>query len=426
MSDLNGISQLFFHAYWGSLDIAYVTIQSLWAYDLTAKMFDTCSILRDNDFMLSYEVLYYVTQSVAGFELFIGVTYDQYLKDAFQMMELSEDNLRKYIASLDPTMFALFHPEFGYYKRTGHTSVIDQYSADFHFFLMDNIETYSLDIPMSIIFQLWTIVYFIVIFTSFFFAFFNSANKEEWAADVEYAISNLTVEVEKEIFAADDAIYLILSLIFLFGAYFGFLALSYASTGSDASFFFWALPMIVLSLIAIPLNLLCDFGLLFLLYLRGASNTASFFFELAYDYIGVIAFFTRLVVQFVRLVLMFVVYSMMHDTVMLQQIAHWFLPAGDSFYDEIMNIRFTSGSISYFLAIALPCRLAYWTYEVIHTFFVVTAQLAAFFTIAFWLFLLFYTFFVFEKYEHHFRGLRRTHELLDKELAYLKARNNKQ
>lgn len=63
--------------------------------------------------------------------------------------------------------------------------------------------------------------------------------------------------------------------------------------------------------------------------------------------------------QFVRLILMFVVYSMMHDTVMLQHVAHWFLPAGDSFYDEIMNIRFTSESISYFSVVALPCRLAY-------------------------------------------------------------------
>ena len=247
--------------------------------------------------------------------------------------------------------------------------------------------------------------------------------KEEWAADVEYAISNTTVEAEKEIFAADDAVYLMLGFLFVFGAYFGFLALSQTTSISEASFFFWALPLIVVSLIFIPLNLLGDFGLLFLLYLRGASNTASFFFELAYDYIGVVAFFTRLVVQFVRLILMFVVYTMMHDTVLLQQVSHWFLPAGDSFYDEILNIRFTSGSISYFLIVSLPCRLAYWTYEVIHTFFVVTAQLAAFFTIAFWLFLLFYTFFVYEKFECHFKVLRHTRALLEGEHAALKARH---
>lgn len=265
--------------------------------------------------------------------------------------------------------------------------------------------------------------YMVLVLTSFFFAFYNAVAKEEWAADVEQAISNTTVEAEKEIFAADDAVYLFLGFIFIFGAYFGFLALSGTTNASEATFFFWALPLVVASLIFIPINLLSDFGLLFLLYLRGASNTASFFFELAYDYIGVVAFFTRLVVQFVRLILMFVVYSMMHDTVMLQLVAHWFLPAGDSFYDEIMNIQFTSGSISYFLTVALPCRLSYWTYEVIHTFFVVTAQLAAFFTIAFWLFLLFYTFFVYEKYEHHFSSLRRNRDRLERAVTDLGNRN---
>lgn len=417
------VVELFFDAYWGGLEFIYVSAQSMWAYDLTGKMFETCSLLRDNNFMLAYEALFYAAHALVGFELFASATYDMYLKDTLQSFELSEDSLRRYMASLDPTMFTLFHPEFGYYKRTGHTSVLVKFSSDIHFFVLDNIEAYSLDIPLTIIMQLFCIFYMLLILTSIFFTFYNSVNKEEWAADVEYSVSNLTVEAEKEIFAADDAIYLLVGFLFLFGAYFGFLSLACATSFSEASFFFWALPLVVVSLVFIPTNLLSDFGLLFLLYLRGSSNTASFFFELAYDYIGVVAFFTRLVVQFVRLVLMFVVYSMMHDTVMLQQIAHWFVPVGDSFYDEIMNIRFTSGSISYFLLVVLPCRMAYWTYEVIHTFFVVTAQLAAFFTIAFWLFLLFYTFFVYEKYEKHFSGLRKTRAKMEEEYERLKSRN---
>lgn len=232
------MSNIVFQSYWGSLDYVYVTVQTMWAYDLTGKMFETCSILRDNNSMLAYEVLYFVTQSVVGFELFVGVIYDQYLKDNLQMFELSEDTLRKYMASLDPTMFTLFHPEFGYYKRTGHTSVLVKFSSDIHFFLLDNIEAYSLDIPMSIAIQLFSVVYFALILTSFFFAFYNSVNKEEWAADVEYAVSNTTVEAEKEIFAADDAVYLFLAFIFLFGAYFGFLALAHSTSMSEASFFF--------------------------------------------------------------------------------------------------------------------------------------------------------------------------------------------
>ena len=103
-----------------------------------------------------------------------------------------------------------------------------------------------------------------------------------------------------------------------------------------------------------PLNLLYDFGLLFPLYLRGSSNTSSFFAELVYDLIGIIAFFTRLVVQFVRIILMVVVYCMMHDMVILQEISHWFVPLSDDLFDDILNLKFNANSISYFLLMVLP------------------------------------------------------------------------
>jgi hypothetical protein len=64
----------------------------------------------------------------------------------------------------------------------------------------------------------------------------------------------------------------------------------------------------------------------------------------------------------------------------------------------------------------------------LHTFFVVTVQFSAFFTIIFWLFLLFYTFFVFEDYECYFNDLRRVSERLDEEIEKAKqlSKKNKQ
>jgi hypothetical protein len=87
-------------------------------------------------------------------------------------------------------------------------------------------------------FQLFFILFFIVIFLSFFLSFFNSSHKEEWAADTDYSISNLTVECEKEIFSIDDAVYLMMSFIFFFGAYFGYIAFGLGFNVNDASFFF--------------------------------------------------------------------------------------------------------------------------------------------------------------------------------------------
>ena len=415
------IEHVLFSAYWHTLDYVYVGLQSLFAYDFTGKLFESANWFKDNEYTVTYEIFIQVVQTVAGFDLFISVLHDNYLKDALTYLDVSELTVRKYLASLDPTLFAIYHPEFGYMKRTGYTNFLAQFGADLHFFIADNLQTYSLLLPISLLMQVFTLGYVLFMFIALFFSFFTNSTKEEGAVDAEFAVGNLTIEAEKELFAAEDAKYLVIMFVTLFGMYFGFLAFSLGPNANLTAMFIGLFPFLIIAVLFVPFNLLFDFGLLFLLYLRGSSNTNSFFFELVYDYIGVIAFFTRLVVQFVRMVLMFVVYCMMHDTVVLQKVAHWFLPVGDSFYEEIMNLRFTAHSMSYFLLITLPCRLAYWTYEVVHTFFVVTAQFAAFFTIAFWLFLLFYTFYIYEKFEYHFKSLRITRRHMEEEWMELSA-----
>jgi len=375
-------------------------------YDFTGKMYTVCDFLHENEYFLFYELFLFTTEGYSGFNLFTAAIYDSYIKDTLFLFEISEDFVRKYAASLDVTLFSIYHPEFGYFKRIENGNFFFNMGSNLHFIIYDNIKAYSLDLPISIALQLYFFLFCVGIFISFFFSFYNNANKEEWAADVDYSISNLSFEVEKEIFAADDAVYLILILFFFFSAYFGFLFLGIGAYINDASIFYWGLPVFAALLLFIPLNLLFDFGLLFSLYLRGSSKTSSFFAELCYDYIGVVAFFTRLTVQFVRLVLMFVSYCMMHDAVMLGDVSSWFLPFGDSLFNEILNIRYNTNGITYFFLFVLPARIFYWMYEVVHTFFIVTAQFAAFFTIAVWLFLLFYTYFVFEKMEKHFTHLR--------------------
>ena len=311
-----------FKAFWSSLDYCYIGLQSFFAYDFSGRCFEACAWLKDNDYMLSYEILSHFAISVAGFELFTSVLYDLYVKDVLCMLEVSENTLRRYIASLDPTLFAIYHPEFGYFKRTGHTNFLSQFGADVHFFIADNLQAYSLILPLTYIAQAAVLMYGIVLFVAVFFSFFNSSLKEEGSVDNEFTMVNLITESEKELFAAEDAKYVVVMFLVLFGAYFGLLAFAFGPTANPAVFFTALVPALILSVLNIPCNLLFDFGLLFLLYLRGSSNTNSFFFELVYDYIGVTAFFTRLVVQFVRMVLMFVVYTMMHDTIVLQKVAH--------------------------------------------------------------------------------------------------------
>jgi len=66
-------------------------------------------------------------------------------------------------------------------------------------------------------------------------------------------------------------------------------------------------------MIGVPFSLIYDFGLCFLVYIRGGSANQMFLPELIYDYINVGAFFLRLCLQIVRIFLMFLTYCAMCD-----------------------------------------------------------------------------------------------------------------
>jgi hypothetical protein len=271
-----------------------------------------------------------LTVSLHGFELFLSSLFDNFLKDFIVKLELSEDQFRRVIGLLDPTLFILFHPSSGSISQhlTAQSSM--GYFAKFQLSVVDFIDKNLLLLPIHYCLQLMVVFLFLLVFLAFFASFF-STNKEEFQADVDYSVANMSSEAEKELFSIDDATCLFLLLFFVFASYFGFFAVVIDVNYVEFLVFFTSLPIVVVILLLMPCNLVFDFGLLFVAYLRGVANTSSFFFELVYDYIGIAAFFTRLAVQFVRLVLMFVVYCMMHDTVVLQVIPLRSQVFGDSF-----------------------------------------------------------------------------------------------
>jgi hypothetical protein len=64
------------------------------------------------------------------------------------------------------------------------------------------------------------LIYFTLIFISFYFNYFSTATKEEACIDGDYLISSTSVEAEKEITAFDDMILGFVILIYIFGWYF--------------------------------------------------------------------------------------------------------------------------------------------------------------------------------------------------------------
>jgi hypothetical protein len=73
-----------------------------------------------------------------------------------------------------------------------------------------------------------------------------------------------------------------------------------------------------LLIIGVPFSLAYDFGVIFLAYLRGVGSTPLMLYELMFDYIGVVIFFTRIVIQLIRIVLILFAYVTMHDFILFE------------------------------------------------------------------------------------------------------------
>lgn len=283
----------------------------------------------------------------------------------------------------DSFFYDIFHPEYLFFKKAENLFFNQEFLTETHFVLVNLYKSYSFTMPFFFSFQFIFGAYGLLFFITLFFSFFNKTNKNNGIFDTEFTFTNLSIEAEKEIFSADDAKYLIILVVIFFGSYFGFIALATNPFEGLTTFFLGLAPVLVLAILGVPVSLLFDFGLFFLVYLRGTAATSSIFFEFIYDYIGITAFFTRIVVQFVRIGLMVAVYAMMHETVSFEYVTSYFLPMASDLYDNVQNFITSNVTVTNLFVGKIPAQLAYWAYEVFHTFFVVTTQFAAFFTIAF-------------------------------------------
>ena len=126
----------------------------------------------------------------------------------------------------DMTMFALFYPGLPYAEKIIEDSVWVVYGVNLHQVLFDTLQKYSLNVPVLLLFQLLVVIYILVVFIGTFFSIYDAVTRKEFTTDIDHSMSNASVEAEKEIFSADDTYMLVLGILFIFGSYFYFLAVS--------------------------------------------------------------------------------------------------------------------------------------------------------------------------------------------------------
>jgi len=295
-------------------------------------------------------------------------------------------------------------------------------SSKFNLFLFDTLDIEN-KYTSYISYIDWLVVVFsISIILEMYYTVYNNSTAEN-LIDNEYLLACSALESEKEISSLDDIIMFIPWLVCLFGWY--FLTHIWTSWGiRDLSFQFYILPLFILVTLGVPLSLLYYYGISFTAYLRGSANTSSLMFELLNDSIAILIYFTRISVQAVRLGLMLLVIASLNELSYKIALDNRFWVGNLSLIDGF-SLCFTSVKDfnNFFLSI-LPNTLAFWLYEVLHLYFVVTIQFFSFFAIVFWLFSFLYTFFVNEKLENYFELLRGIFLIKKSKVNALKDKHN--
>jgi len=65
-----------------------------------------------------------------------------------------------------------------------------------------------------------------------------------------------------------------------------------------------------------PTLLVYSFGIYFLAYLRGVGSTTLFLYELMYDIIAFVIFYTRITVQGIRLVMLLATFALLNEFIL--------------------------------------------------------------------------------------------------------------
>lgn len=388
---------------YGAVNWLYTYVENTSIFNVVFYTVDWGSFLAGDSFDFFFNYYWFLTWTLSSYQLFWSDVLSHYINFSLVKLWFNDEWLRTMFSSQEFSLLLVYHPELFYLSQSNmFFGVLSKVSVS----ILDSVLVENFYSPVFLFSQFLFLIFVVSVFIVFYFSFFTSATKEENTVDFDFLAASLTVEAEKEITAIDDIIMGLVIVVYIFFWFFYIHCWSLFSALPELGLVFYLFPLLWVIVLGVPVFLLYDFGIFYITYLRGVGPSPVLIAELMYDYIGLLAFFIRLVVQGVRIVLMTLTYVGLHDFIIFHIYDKSILLTTESIWDLISSLDVTKSSISFYLLGALPLHFFHWIYELFHTFFVVTVQTTAFFAMAFWLFLFLYTFFVSEKHENYFTEKR--------------------
>lgn len=246
----------------------------------------------------------------------------------------------------------------------------------------------------------------IVWFIDFFSRINNKLFKNEKIFDDYNTNVNYLVESEKELGSLDDMFLGISIFICIYGWFFGANFIFYSLNYSESYFIYVGFPILLLIVLGMPFNMIWDYGLTFVTFLRGSSNTTIFSLEFMYDLLATAIMFIRLVVQNVRYLLMFFAFLEFFEFFASYSFLYedMFYSSDKTFFDFMSTTNLASFFFNNFAQI-LTFSVLY-IYNMAHLLYTVLSHFFAYLILVFWFFSFLYTTFFYEKLENFFKFKR--------------------
>ena len=246
----------------------------------------------------------------------------------------------------------------------------------------------------------WIYLSYFIILSFFLFLFFyivlNNSLKTQFQSEKMFDIYNTSVkylvESEKELGSVDDMFLGIAILITIFGwFFFGTIFLNFFSK-ITIQYLYLGFPLLMISIFSVPINMIWNYGILFIVYLRGSSNTTILIFEYILDVVCVSIIFIRFLVQNVRFILMFFAffecYNILFDFTIISKNYYFYNSNYSIFYSLFYN---------------LLNFIIFYIYNVYHLIYTILSHFFNYLILIFWFFSFLYTTFLSEKLELYFK-----------------------
>ena len=113
-------------------------------------------------------------------------------------------------------------------------------------------------------------------------------------------------------------------------------------------------PLLWLVIMTLPVNVIYDYGLLFLSYLRGVGSTILLGLELMYDVLATMIMFVRLSVQNIRFFLMFFAFFELYEFVYMSSIFKESTWGFDTNFFTLKNFSEAPFATGFYAVMTLP------------------------------------------------------------------------